>query len=384
MGSNLMRLLDYIGLCLAGFLLMAAVENGGGPEEDALTTPPTPSPLALENEAPEEEAPEGPVRIPVGIPETVLRLEALRAHPLCGWPWPALRVLEGPPDDSAEAAVLQAMAASTDPAVRARGLEGLGTQSGAATTALESPAALSRERAQRLAKEDPGQLFFLVLEALLSGDTARIARIEAFLPSVRSALGPKMLEELTRETTGVVQRKTAAYALGHMGYAPATDTLGQWAWSRDEDLAWRCAQALAQLARAEAVPHWISLLAHAHGPIRGLAIDQLAALRGQKAFDGLYEAALGKREVPADTCAGAAAALTAWPWDSAVPALLDILEANAAVRQHTLGLLGAYTGHDFGPDPAAWRDWYTSDGRPAPPEPVNPNTASPFVFESMN
>ena len=257
--------------------------------------------------------------------------------------------------------LLTIMRQSPDPAVRLRAIESVEDPAAPETLSallegLSDPVPTVRAlAAERIDGVDTATLLTRILETLETGDVYRIAGLDRALPQLTSRLGPGFLEVLNNPHETPVRRRVAAAGLGRMVYKPAAETLAAGLGADDTDLARACAQALLLLKDVNATDAWINALAHPDPVICAIAVDALALINTEAAFEILKQVALGTTGAAPGLQGLAVQRLAEWPGHRAIPALVDVMEFNPGFRRMALGLLRARTGKDYGESALEWR-----------------------------
>jgi HEAT repeat protein len=246
--------------------------------------------------------------------------------------------------------------------------------------ALDDPDATVRERAAAgLSQFEEGVLVERVLLALSTPG----GRMGDHLPALRRQAAPRMLELLQDESAPATRRQLAAHGLGAMGETRALETLGPLAQSGDYPMAYVCARAMLALRAPEALPYWLELSTHDDEQLRAMALDGLAESGGDQAFDRLLAVASGDGESGPWLQMAAVRYIGEQPAQTAVPALVQVMEQNDLMRPDAGRLLTKFTGWEFGNDPALWRAWLENPQQFMPqPEEDADNQAPVLVEES--
>ncbi len=290
---------------------------------------------------------------------------------------PSARTVQAapPPPDSADW-LLRLMANSENPELRKRASEAwpvsevfMTDMNGLVVALHDADPSVRVGAAQRLRALAPGQVFGYVMRTMNGGALERVRALNNVLPVFEPVIAPLMIETLRTDLETPLHRRIAAYCLGRMGCRSAIDVLAERAWSTDPELARMCVDALFAVGTPEAAPHWLKMLEHQDLHFQQLAVRALAAVGTPPAMSRL-------REIILDPAAGelgneALKAMGALPPETAIPLLLDVLDADNGLRAAALRLLRAYAGEDFGPQSGPWREWWNAVVE-GPPPPLTP------------
>ena len=248
--------------------------------------------------------------------------------------------------------------------------------------ALDDPDATVRERTvAALGSYDTETLTERVLLAMSSPEKS--TPLSGHLSTLRTQLAPGFRALLNDETATATRRQVAAYALGVIGDTDALDTLGALSEAGEYPMALVSAQAMLALRTPEALPYWLSLSTHEDEQLRAVAVDGLAEAGGDQALARLEEIASGDGQSGPWLQVSAVRYIGAQPARTAVPALVRIMEGNAATRPETGELLRKLTGWQFDNDPALWRAWLENPQQFMPdPEGERPTEDSLVVEDS--
>lgn len=356
-----MRLLISICLCFPAWMVSAQDNPGNALSStaDAEVTAPA-EPLPLEESAAAAATP-APEAIP-GLAESLARVRQLQEMRDASWP-----VAPAPVSLQPERAqpVLYGMALSQDPLIRERAAE--------AWAALDTPEALEMLlnflcdydpetraiAARRLSGWAPGPLFEAVARVLDGKDAMRAAGVDLALPELRPALETDMLALFANGEEPPQRRAAAAYCLGRMGSPQAVPKLAEGARSQDTPFALACAQALHLLHATDQVSLWSELTGHTDMYMRAIALDALAETGGPDALEALRRVATGETgERSIHLLQQAARGIALFPFDDAVPTLIEVMSKNLKLRMFVYNLLELRTGVDAGQTPSEWQKWY--------------------------
>ena len=375
-----MRLLISICLCFPAWLVSAQdnPENALTSTADTeVTSPAEPLPLEESGAAAATPAPEA---IP-GLAESLARVRQLQEMRDASWPVAPAPVTLQP---NRAQPVLYGMALSQDPLIRERAAE--------AWAALDTPEALEMLlnflcdynpearaiAARRLSGWAAEPLFDAVVRVLDGKDVMRAAGVDLALPELRPALETAMVALFANEEEPLQRRAAAAYCLGRMGSRPAIPKLAEGARAQDTPFALACAQALHLLHATDQAPLWSDLTGHSDMYMRAIALDALAEAGGPEALEALRRVATGETgERSIHLLQQAARGIALFPFDDAVPTLIEVMSKNLKLRMFVYNLLELRTGVDAGQTPSEWQKWYDAlkaDGS-VPIEPVEGENA---------
>lgn len=306
------------------------------------------APVLVETLSPEEELRHGRAR-----------LARLLAQPDIDW-------ARGAATQQATAAVsvLEDMAASPDPRTRANAFEGL-AQTGDESyleigfAGLADPDPGVRDAARRyLARITIDTLLDRTLEMVLGGDPIHAAALDEALPRLRDRLENPLLFVLDSPEEPAVQRAAAAYCLGRMGSAAATEYLAAYALAPEPPVAIACAEALATIGDPQSLPALAALAGSPEPRIRLAAVVGLGKIGGPQAL-AMLESMAGNDYEPVAAVRREAVALLGYiGGESSIPVLIKVMNRYHDTRDLTFYALERITGLGIGPSPTEWTRWY--------------------------
>ncbi|MDQ1256243.1 MAG: hypothetical protein QG656_839 [Candidatus Hydrogenedentes bacterium] len=285
--------------------------------------------------------------------------------------WPVAAQAETVPEapDTVETAqpqpVLTGMAVSADAQTRLRALEGIARNPsieylGAVLAALADPTFEVRSlAADSLAYFDPDPAFEGLMNQLCANWPDSAVALGESLPLLGNPMRERMLAVLQSPAESGLRRAATAYALGRMGYRQALTPLTECALQSDDTiLAVTSARALYALNDTAALPCYAQLVRHVSPEVRSAALAGLAALAVPQSVEILAAVASEMDKSRQQEQEYAVELLGKTTHETAIPALIDIMKRNLAMRSKAAEALRALTGLDLGEMPSAWEDWY--------------------------
>lgn len=309
-------------------------------------------------------SPQGPQASPYA--EKALR----RAERLSGsvdllWPSPGA---DQPPEPSATAtahSLLTQMSRSKDAATRRQAVEGLSRLKAPESAQpllealLDESAEVRAAAANALAESPPDEAMAGVMGVLTGGSPEAIASLEGVLPRLKGALERPMLEAVMDATGPPERQMGAAFALGRMRSAAATQVLIDLSWTGEPRVAFFGAEALAYMADPKTVPALVDMLKHSDPIVRQVAVQGLGRIGGPTATEALVRVATTPDESRSPVRREAVAALGRMGGPEMVPVLIrGMAVPDLGVRREAGAALRRITGMELRDEPGLWQAWY--------------------------
>lgn len=325
----------------------------------------------------------GPNESTVPLSGTAMRVITLFHSPDFQWPGGSIADGEGLVSPHADGTRYIEMSQSRDPAARVAWLQGAfrsddHKHTAIAVSALSDTDVQVREAAAAALTACAPQPLDEAIWRWVSTTPAQVrVRADDVFPQLRENLGGLLLDRLEDDSTPVDRMAGAAYVLGRLGLVEAAPILQKRAWTRDPDLAYASADALARIARDSDLPSLRQLATHPEPGIRRIVVQGAANIGGKKGLELLHSMALHPGEPDPDVRVAAIAAIGTVRSPDSVHALIDILHKRGDFRNDTIDALEALTRLPLDPVVGTWTGWYSA-WRQNPVWPIPLPNGSPF------